>query len=87
MNELQKKLARRREINGETSQTIGKGDDNIPVHQPEVQTTISPDIYSSKTSPCQSFTQINDGSILSELQKKLARRRTINGELKFAGNC
>ena len=67
MNELQLKLARRRNLNGESIPNESIPSQSQSVH---TNTNIASDSYESKS---------DDGN-LTELQKKLARRRNLNGE-------
>eukprot|EP01032_Pedospumella_encystans_P011082 gene11082-12915_t len=75
MNELQKKLARRRSLNGEQIASIeAEGGAEVCVAPPPRET---------KNGPRQDIATSADGnknSKASELQSKLARRRDLNGE-------
>lgn len=75
MNELQQKLARRRNLNGEG------GAAGVPV-EPDHHSSSPPGPHhlNRKSSRSNSINPPSSGTTVDELQKKLARRRSLNGE-------
>ncbi len=74
MNELQKKLARRRSLNGEQIASVEAGGSEVCSAPPPREAKFEPRQESITSSDA------NKNSKASELQSKLARRRDLNGE-------
>ena len=82
MNELQAKLARRRNLNGEGDpKAVAAASSPEPVRSTSSEQVTKPAGVGKSPKTESSSIAVSSGSASSELQKKLARRRNLNGEI------